>query len=187
MLLHLAIPMAKNHLHTPCEVSPHCHLHLDDKEPSASSRQVKLCPQPWDLALLPKQMASNDHLPYNNCRVPTQRVTVSKLGEYNAYSSRDLGGIPSPVLKLAPISTRSSTCKNLCIPQSTQNYTEDVIKLEILDLLYTPDNKHTIRGRGETLWMPEAWRAANEAEAAEPTKREATAKALKGIRRESPA
>jgi len=35
--------------------------------------------------------------------------------------------------------------------------------------------------------MPDAWREAMEAEAAEPTKREATANAFKGMRRESPA
>lgn len=43
------------------------------------------------------------------------------------------------------------------------------------------------KGRLKTLRMPEAWRKAREAEAAEPTNKEATPNALTGIRRESPA
>lgn len=38
-----------------------------------------------------------------------------------------------------------------------------------------------------TLWIPETWREATAADAAAPTKREATAKAFKGIRLEWPA
>ena len=39
----------------------------------------------------------------------------------------------------------------------------------------------------DTLWMPEPLRSDMEAEAVAPTKRDATAKAFKGMRRESPA
>ena len=39
----------------------------------------------------------------------------------------------------------------------------------------------------QTLWMPEAWRTETAAVAVAPTKREATEKALKGMKWESPA